>query len=166
MPDPLSLIGTSCARFINSSEKMAVNYSRRCEGRVMLRHPFIIAAVAASFAMLPARIPLAGEIHQPGVAPAISPESHYNEVLPYWALQRVLGKEILSSTGEHFGRVVDVLVDQGGQIRGAVIDFGGFLGVGSRRVVVDWAALRFASADHEDRPTRSERLPHTRPAGA
>jgi sporulation protein YlmC with PRC-barrel domain len=117
----------------------------------MLRHPFIIAAVAASFAMLPARIPLAGEIHQPGVAPAISPESHYNEVLPYWALQRVLGKEILSSTGEHFGRVVDVLVDQGGQIRGAVIDFGGFLGVGSRRVVVDWAALRFASADHEDR---------------
>ncbi len=116
----------------------------------MLGHPFIIAVVAASFAVLPARIPLADEIHQPGAAPAISPERHYNEVLPYWTVQRVLGKEILSGTGEHFGRVVDVLVDQGGQIRGAVIDFGGFLGVGSRKVVVDWAALHFASDDHDD----------------
>jgi sporulation protein YlmC with PRC-barrel domain len=119
------------------------------EGRV--RHPFIIAVVAASFAVLPARIPIADEIHQPGAAPSTSPEHGYNEVLPYWTVQRVLGTEILSSTGEHLGRVVDVLVDQGGQIRGAVIDFGGFLGVGSRKVVVDWAALHFASDDHDDR---------------
>jgi len=32
-------------------------------------------------------------------------------------------------------------------VRAAVIDFGGFLGVGSRKVVVDWTALHFAPND-------------------
>jgi len=31
-----------------------------------------------------------------------------------------------------------------------VIDFGGFLGVGSRKVVVDWAALHFPPAGQQD----------------
>jgi hypothetical protein len=29
-------------------------------------------------------------------------------------------------------------------VRAAVIDFGGFLGVGSRKIVVEWNALHFA----------------------
>jgi hypothetical protein len=41
------------------------------------------------------------------------------------------------------GRIVDVIVDRAGQVRAAVIDFGGFLGVGSRKIVVDWTALHF-----------------------
>ena len=41
------------------------------------------------------------------------------------------------------GRIVDVIVDRAGQVRAAVIDFGGFLGVGSRKIVVDWNALHF-----------------------
>jgi hypothetical protein len=36
-----------------------------------------------------------------------------------------------------------VIVDRGGLVRAAVIDFGGFLGVGSRKIVVDWSALHF-----------------------
>jgi hypothetical protein len=36
-----------------------------------------------------------------------------------------------------------VIVDREGTVRAAVIDFGGFLGVGSRKIVVDWNALRF-----------------------
>ena len=35
------------------------------------------------------------------------------------------------------------VVDREGNVRAAVIDFGGFLGVGSRKIVVDWGALRF-----------------------
>jgi hypothetical protein len=42
------------------------------------------------------------------------------------------------------GRIVDVIVDRSGAVRAAVIDFGGFLGVGSRKIVVDWNALHFA----------------------
>jgi hypothetical protein len=41
------------------------------------------------------------------------------------------------------GRIVDVVVDRSGQARAAVIDFGGFLGVGSRKIAVDWDALSF-----------------------
>jgi hypothetical protein len=41
------------------------------------------------------------------------------------------------------GRIVDVIVDRAGTVRAAVIDFGGFLGVGSRKIVVDWNALHF-----------------------
>ena len=41
------------------------------------------------------------------------------------------------------GHIVDVIVDRSGTVRAAVIDFGGFLGVGSRKIVVDWNVLRF-----------------------
>ena len=44
------------------------------------------------------------------------------------------------------GRVVDIVVDSAGQVRAAVIDFGGFLGVGSRKIAVDWNALHFPPA--------------------
>jgi hypothetical protein len=55
----------------------------------------------------------------------------------------VLGRDVLSAANEDMGRIVDVIVDRSGRVRAAVIDFGGFLGVGSRRIVVDWNAMRF-----------------------
>jgi hypothetical protein len=55
----------------------------------------------------------------------------------------VLGRDVRSAANEDMGHVVDVIVDRAGTVRAAVIDFGGFLGVGSRKIVVDWKALRF-----------------------
>jgi hypothetical protein len=55
----------------------------------------------------------------------------------------ILGREVRSAANEDMGRVVDVIVDREGTVRAAVIDFGGFLGVGSRKIVVDWGALVF-----------------------
>ena len=55
----------------------------------------------------------------------------------------ILGREVRSAANEDMGRVVDVIVDREGTVRAAVIDFGGFLGVGSRKIVVDWSALGF-----------------------
>jgi hypothetical protein len=57
----------------------------------------------------------------------------------------ILGRDVRSTTGDNMGRIADVIVDRGGQTRAAVIDFGGFLGVGSRKIVVDWSALRFGN---------------------
>jgi len=57
--------------------------------------------------------------------------------------QSVLGKEVRTTADESMGRIVDVVVDREGRVRAAVIDFGGFLGVGSRKIAVDWKALRF-----------------------
>ena len=55
----------------------------------------------------------------------------------------VLGREVRSPKDEDMGRIVDVIVDREGTVRAAAIDFGGFLGVGSRKIVVDWNALHF-----------------------
>src|SRR5262245_29483184 len=59
-------------------------------------------------------------------------------------VQAILGRQVLSNAGEDMGRVIDIVVDRTGQVRAAVIDFGGFLGVGNRKVAIDWAAFRFA----------------------
>ena len=55
----------------------------------------------------------------------------------------ILGREVRSAANEDMGRIVDAIVDREGNVRAAVIDFGGFLGVGSRKIVVEWSALRF-----------------------
>lgn len=57
----------------------------------------------------------------------------------------VLGKKVKGPHGEDLGLVVDVLVDPNGRPQAAVIDFGGFLGVGSRKIAIDWKALDFTS---------------------
>lgn len=66
----------------------------------------------------------------------------------------VLGRDVRSAANEDMGKIVDVIVDRSGTVRAAVIDFGGFLGVGSRKIVVDWNALRFGRvADKTDSVT-------------
>ena len=64
-------------------------------------------------------------------------------VLDTLEVQGILGREIRSTADENMGRIVDVLVDGQGATRAAIIDFGGFLGVGSRKIAVAWDALRF-----------------------
>ena len=59
-------------------------------------------------------------------------------------LTSILGKGVKSPKGEDLGRVVDVLADAEGHVRVAIIDFGGFLGVGTRRIAVDWPLLHFS----------------------
>ena len=63
----------------------------------------------------------------------------------------ILGKNVRGRNGEDMGRIVDVIVNRDGQVRAAVIDFGGFLGVGSRKIAVDWSALRFEPSGKPDR---------------
>src|SRR5471032_713761 len=54
-------------------------------------------------------------------------------------VQGILGVEVHSTSNETMGRIVDVE----GTPRAAIIDFGGFLGLGSRKIAVDWKALHF-----------------------
>lgn len=55
----------------------------------------------------------------------------------------ILGRVVRDPAGNTVGRIVDVLVDDQGQPRAAVIDFGGFMGIGNRRIAVAWRALHF-----------------------
>jgi hypothetical protein len=65
--------------------------------------------------------------------------------------QTLLGKPVRSAKGEDLGRVVDVIVDRGGVVQAAIIDFGGFLGVGSRKIAVDWHILHFPDSGPPDK---------------
>lgn len=56
----------------------------------------------------------------------------------------VLGRMVVDKAGDEIGRIVDVLVDVDGRPRVAVVDVGGFLGIGTRRVAVAWRTLRFS----------------------
>jgi hypothetical protein len=62
-------------------------------------------------------------------------------------MQGVLGKQVRSSAGEDMGRIVDVIIDKSARVRAAVIDFGGFLGVGNRQIAVAWTAIRLPDKD-------------------
>lgn len=67
--------------------------------------------------------------------------------------QAILGEPVVSPKGENMGRIVDVIVDKQGTPRAAIIDFGGFLGVGSRKIAVDWNALHFSPSGKGERIT-------------
>lgn len=87
---------------------------------------------------------------QPDASPPDRPAA---VVLERRQARSILGREVRSAAGENMGRIVDVIVDQAGNARAAVIDFGGFLGVGSRKIAVAWSALHFAVADGSERIT-------------
>jgi hypothetical protein len=77
-------------------------------------------------------------------------------ILPNHEVEGILGRQVRSSADENMGRIVDVLVDRSGQVRAAIIDFGGFLGVGSRKIAVDWAALHFPAPAKPEPPISLE----------
>ena len=67
----------------------------------------------------------------------------------------ILGHTVVGPAGKVIARLVDVLVDPDGQPVAAVLDFGGFMGVGSRKIAVHWGALQFEPAATEHRITLS-----------
>jgi hypothetical protein len=81
--------------------------------------------------------------NDPGRGATATPAEPTVTVLDYGEVQGVLGKEVRSATDENMGRIVDIIVDRTGHVRAAVVDFGGFLGVGSRKIAIAWNALRF-----------------------
>jgi hypothetical protein len=67
--------------------------------------------------------------------------------------EAILGQRVTGPDGKDVGRLVDVLVDANGQPQAAVIDFGGFMGVGNRKVAVHWSTLHFSPADPKRKVT-------------
>ena len=95
-------------------------------------------------------------VQEPQLQPAEPPPAAANGVVDAEVgriegpLRSILGKNVQSPKGEDLGRVVDLLADSEGRVRVAIIDFGGFLGVGTRRIAVDWPLLRFTGG--KDKP--------------
>jgi hypothetical protein len=82
---------------------------------------------------------------QPGPeANAPPPEPPASQMLIYQGeATSILGRQVTGPDAKTVGRIVDVLVDDLGQPSAVVVDVGGFLGIGVRRIAVVWRALRF-----------------------
>jgi hypothetical protein len=107
-------------------------------GRVVLVSVFLLllAAVATRAENLPQQAAPAAAAKEAAPPPSVT-------IIAPREAHGVLGRDVRSPTDEDMGHIVDVIVDRTGTVRAAVIDFGGFLGVGSRKIVVDWNALHF-----------------------
>jgi hypothetical protein len=116
----------------------------------------LLACWAASASAQDASTP-AAPVTTPPSAPAPSPPPGSTaqttappanlETLAAPDARSVLGKKVSGAAGEDMGLVVDLLFDANKEPRAVVIDFGGFLGVGTRKIAVDWHLLQFYAPD-------------------
>src|SRR5262249_39253104 len=81
-------------------------------------------------------------------------------VLDDQEVSTILGKSVRSSADEDMGRIVDIIVSRDSQVHAAIIDFGGFLGIGTRKIAVDWRALNFAPAGEPPGAVTLDLTPH------
>lgn len=102
---------------------------------------FAIHLAAICLLAVPQFVPAADAPEQPAPAPEPSVT-----VIDGSTVRGILGRTVQGADGKDMGRVVDIIVDPVGQVRAAIIDFGGFLGVGSRKIAVSWSALQFGGA--------------------
>jgi hypothetical protein len=112
-------------------------------GAPQARHAAAQTAAAASEAELPEEAPAGPRVRS------------FTEEVPPGALQGVrleslLGREIRTLDDDP-GRIIDILVDREGQVRAAVVELGGFLGIGTRKIAIEWTMLRFQSRDKQPR---------------
>lgn len=71
-------------------------------------------------------------------------QAHAEEPRTAPKLESILGRDVKTLREGDGGRVIDLLVDARGEVRAAVVEFGGFLGIGTRKIVVEWSAFQFA----------------------
>jgi hypothetical protein len=62
-------------------------------------------------------------------------------------LRGVFGEHVRDLNGDDAGRLWDILIDNNNKPQAAVIDYGGALGVGQRKVAVAWSAVKFVQDD-------------------
>ncbi|MES2718057.1 MAG: PRC-barrel domain-containing protein [Pseudomonadota bacterium] len=60
------------------------------------------------------------------------------------ASDRVEGTDVYSTTGDKLGSIDGLMINkQSGQVRYAVLEFGGFLGIGTDRYPLPWSMLKY-----------------------
>lgn len=77
--------------------------------------------------------------------PAPSAPPAAQEVISIGDATSILGRPVTGPNDEAVGRIIDLLVDNEGQPRAAVIDIGGFMGLGNHHIAVAWRSLRFTA---------------------
>lgn len=122
---------------------------------------------------LPALLLLAGgnvvaQAATPTGAPGATDVPAARESMPRDTMTPILGRQVWDADGHLVGRIVDVLVDEMGAARAVVVDVGGFMGIGQRRVAIAWHGLRFDPGDKitlQLKAAQVAAMPEFKPAG-
>ena len=107
----------------------------------MIHARVLSAALFAVIACL-APLPAAAQASAPTLTPA---ERHDWE--RSHRVSKVIGSEVRNKSGDKIGDVRDLVVDDKGTIKLAIVSTGGFLGVGDRLHAVPWDALALGPKD-------------------
>ena len=106
----------------------------------------LAALLLADFAVAPGAGQADAVFDQPG-APAVDDATARSadgaDLGRRHELESVLGREIHTKVEDGVGRIIDLLADHNGRVQAAVIEFGGFMGIGTRKIAVEWSALHF-----------------------
>ena len=62
-------------------------------------------------------------------------------------MSKIIGTEVRTKNGERVGEIRDVIVDNAGNVKLAIVSTGGFLGLGDTLHAVPWDALALGSKD-------------------
>jgi sporulation protein YlmC with PRC-barrel domain len=67
-----------------------------------------------------------------------------NSAINVISSDKVEGTSVYNTTGEKLGSIDDLMIDKiTGQVRYAVLEFGGFLGMGTDRYPLPWEMLKY-----------------------
>jgi hypothetical protein len=92
-----------------------------------------------------------------GAAPAQSggggvqqaPASPAAAGVPLQRAQSLVGTNVIGANGREAGEVENLLIDRNGQVRAAVVEWGGFLGIGERRAAVPIEKIQFGAGNND-----------------
>ncbi len=89
----------------------------------------------------------AGPAAKPSPPPA--PAKPVVETIDKNQVVAILGRPVFGAEKQQIGTLADVLVDGTGQPQAAVLDIGGFMGLGQRIIAVHWNLLHFTPSDQK-----------------
>lgn len=62
-----------------------------------------------------------------------------------WSASKMSGVNVYNDANDKIGEISDVIVNSQGQVRGVVVEVGGFLGMGTHYVLIAMNSLKFAN---------------------
>ena len=107
-----------------------------------MSHARILTAAALGIALLGSAHVAVAQQTLPGMTPG---ERHDWERTH--RVSRIIGSEVHDKSGDKIGEIRDIVVDDRGSIRLAIVSTGGYLGVGERLHAVPWEAMTLGPKD-------------------
>ena len=62
---------------------------------------------------------------------------------------QLMGLNVENPNGDNVGEIGEVILDNGGKVQGVVVDVGGFLGVGTHPVLLNWKDVKLAGTGND-----------------